>query len=578
MSFAYSSRVVALALLALSAGVQAEEAGIFDVYQSNRENARPNLITPDLLLTSYGLIRQQQNTQAELQTMIPGFKALVARLNDKLASARGGKTESLSRNYALLLQSLLTDSAPDNSSDALKAEWHLIRQAAGVAESPLWGIALDYSQFKPRGRYTQSEEMQRYYVAFRYAGTVNFYVSPSKASGVTNARAKQLRQVAFYLSRTIAKDAVLLGKYDALQSELTWEYGKPGDLDVKDFSLATHDFSKSALKAADWLGYARKQGRLPQIIDQPIDVAKLAHDEKIAEVALGWRLMPGVQNGSGVAIQTLLHPNTGVYSNPCGIIQCVQPWTAGMIEGKRVKAYVSVYEIMAGYGSTQARSYVRRQGEDSFEGYAKAATKVAEILQASTGLSGAQANFMREVFSEVPDAEGRQLTGMLGFWTWQQSINALYAKQAMSPSSKSLSFSQSPARKGAVLLGTAGFYASLGRLAAQQKAPVWGRFSEITGHLAELAKPGRTLNEEDERYLNELDTALLQLTRGKDQPIVVDVQTNPLEKHVVEEALGRPEIQELNGARGAWFRHYEFKQNMTARLSNEEWFAQLESR
>ena len=85
------------------------------------------------------------------------------------------------------------------------------------------------------------------------------------------------------------------------------------------------------------------------------------------------------------------------------------------------------------------------------------------------------------------------------------------------------------------------------------------------------AKGDAPPSDEEDAYLNELDTALLALTHGKDQPIVVDVQTNPLDKLVVEEALGLPEIQEINKARGAWFRHHEFKQDMGARLTNEEW-------
>ena len=203
--------------------------------------------------------------------------------------------------------------------------------------------------------------------------------------------------------------------------------------------------------------------------------------------------------------------------------------------------------------------------------------KAKSALQSGKGLGGAQGAFMREVFAEAPDAGLRQLNGMLGFWTWQQSINALYTKQPMTPASKSLSMNQPAPRKGALLLGTAGFYASLTRLAelhaSHSKEETWTKFAEITRHLASMAqaKGDAPPSDEEDAYLNELDTALLALTHGKDQPIVVDVQTNPLDKLVVEEALGLPEIQEINKARGAWFRHHEFKQDMGARLTNEEW-------
>jgi hypothetical protein len=584
--FVFSSRALAGALLlALSGGVQADPAatpsGLFDVYQSNRETGRPNLITPDLLLVSYGLIRQHQNTSVEFQMIIPEFKALAAGLQAALASSAEGETEALARDYVTLLQAMLTGVLPEKASEVLSGEWRQVQQAGGLAESPLWGITLDYSQFKPRGRYTQSEDMRRYFVAYRYAGTVNFFVVPSKATGVDEAKARQLSQVAIYLSRVIAKDVKLLGHYDAIQSALTWEYGQAGDMGVKEVEAATRGLADGTPKGEVLLAYARKQGRLPQIIDLPVDVSKLGKDEKIAEVALGWRLLPGAQSADGVAVQTVLYPNTRTFNSPCGTIQCVRPWTESMIEGKQAKGYVSAYEIMAWQGSVQAQSQVKHRGDNLFDGYAAAVEKAKSALQSDRGLSGAQGAFMREVFAEAPDPGGRQLTGMLGFWTWQQSINALYTKQVMTPASKSLSMNPPAQRKGAVLLGTPGFYAALTKLSKQNAEhaalakfdPAWTKFAEITQHLANMAKVKSTApsNDADDTYLNELDTALLALTHGKDRPIVVDVQTNPLDKLVVEEALGNPDIQELNKARGAWFRHYEFKQDMGARLTHEEW-------
>lgn len=584
--FAFLSRVLSsrvwtgALLLVLSTSSQASVSitgGIFDVYQANRDESKPNLITPDLLLVSYGLIRQHQNTQAELQTVIPEFKALVTGLQAKLASVKKGETEILARDYVTLLQAMLAGALPKKPSEILSKEWQQVQQASGLAESPLWGTTLDYSQFKPRGRYTQSEDMQRYFVAYRYASTVNFFVVPSKATGISEAKAQQLSQVAIYLSQLISKDTELLKHYDKLQSALTWEYGQSGDLGVKEVEAATHGLTGSALKGEVLLDYARKNDRLPRIIDLPVDVSKLDKNEKLAEVALGWRLLPGTQSANGVAVQAVLYPNTQQFINPCRKVECIRPWTMSMIEGKQAKGYVSAYEIMAWHGSVQAKSLAPLLGNDLFEGYATAVEKAKLVLQSDQGLGGAQGTFMREVFAEAPDAGLRQMTSMLGFWTWQQSINALYTKQPMTPASKSLSFNQPAPRKGAVLLGTPGFYAALTKLVKQHvefsKEPAWTKFAEITQHLADMAKAkgDAPLSDEDDAYLNELDTALLALTKGKDQPIVVDVQTNPLDKLVVEEALNVPEIQEIDKARGAWFRHYEFKQDMGNRLTNEQW-------
>jgi hypothetical protein len=186
--------------------------------------------------------------------------------------------------------------------------------------------------------------------------------------------------------------------------------------------------------------------------------------------------------------------------------------------------------------------------------------------------------FMRTVFSQKATAPTRQLTGMLGFWTWQRNINALYAKQPSAVGSKGLGGDKPAPRKGAQVLGGAAFYQALAQLAQQHQTradgAVWQSFGEAAAQLAKLADK-TVLNSEDEAYLNDLDQRLLTLTKAKDQPIVIDVQTNPADKLVVEEAIGLPDIEKQGEARGAWFSHIEFKRAMNARLTHEEWRKQL---
>ncbi len=569
--------------------LQPGETGLFAVYQTNRAHGTPNLITPDLLLASYGLIRQQKNTQVELQVLLPELTALTSGLSARTAKQHTPAGQ-LANHYLVLLQGLLTGALPANASDTLRAEWQQIEQAAGLATSSLWGTTVDYSQFKPRGRYTQNEQLRRYFIAYRYASTVNFFVFASKATGVDAAHAKQMTEVAVLLSRQIAADPELRKHYDTLQSTLNWEYGAGGDLNVADIEQALGKTAPvNPATPTKLLSYASEHLRLPSVIDLPVDTSKLEDHQTIAQVTLGWRLLPAAQTANGMAMQSILFPNTGEYNNPCGVIHCLTPWTASLIQGKEAKGYVSAYEIMSWQGSKEAQLHVYHQGDNLYEGYETATSVAQNHLQHAQGLEASQGEFMRSVFAS-PDTDRQQLTSMLGFWTWQQSINALYTKQVMTPASKSLSFS-SP-RKGAQLLGSPAFYTALTRLVNEQAshAPAaaageWKEFAAITQHLGEIAQtqnsPSQTdgktentakaLSAEDEVFLNELDTSLLSLTHGPDQPIVVDILTNPLDKLVVEEGIGLPRIEVKNGARGGWFSHFEFKQDMGARLTNEEW-------
>ncbi len=569
--------VFALLCLLSVPAVLAAPMGLFDVYQENREQGVANLITPDLLLVSYSLLRQQLNQQAESKSVIPEFKLFISELQKKVNSSKNDEVGKLGRDYLTLLQAMHTGTLSAKATPVLQKEWTLVQQAAGVAVSPLWGTTLDYSQFKPRGRYTLSKELEHFFVAYRYASSVNFFVQSSLATGISPEKAKQLTTLAVRLSQLVDNNPSVKSHFDKLNQ--AWEYGAAGDLSISDVALALKEVKNADEQGAALLNYARQHNKLPQVIDFPVDTSKLTAQEKLPEVAVGWRLIASTLNLDSMATQAVLYPNTQQFISPCGTLDCVpQPWSASQLDGRLAKGYVSGMEVMAWLGSDAARAISQRNGDNAYSGYTQAGQHAQKLLQGSQDLSGAQMHFMRTVFSQKATAAGRQLTGMLGFWTWQRNINALYAKQPSAVGSKGLGGDKPAPRKGAQLLGGAAFYQALGQLAQQHQTRAdgvaWQTFVEIVAQLAKLAAQS-SLSSDDEAYLNALDQRLLTLTKVKDLPIVMDVQTNPADKLVVEEAIGLPDIEKQGDARGAWLTHYEFKHAMSARLTHEEWRKQL---
>lgn len=558
--------------------VLAAPQGLFDVYQDNREQGIANLITPDLLLVSYSLVRQQLNQQTEAKIIIPAFAGLIKGLHEKVADSKNDAVGKLGHDYLNLLEALLNGTPLYKPSPALQQEWNLIQQAGGIAVSPLWGIQLDYSQFKPRGRYTLSEALQHFFVAYRYASSVNLFITPSLATAVSPEKAAQFSELAVRLSQLLHKNAGLKKSFEQLRAATDWEYGAAGDLNANDVPLALKEESNPAKYGAALLRYAQQNHKLPQVIDVPIDTNKLAATEKLAEVAVGWRLIPGTLNADSLATQAVLYPQTQQYLNPCGTIACVNGWSVSQLDGRAAKGYVSSLEIMGWLGSSTARYLSQRQGDQAFAGYAAAEQRAQSWLKNTADLSGAQMQFMRSVFGQAAPSPTRQLNSLLGFWTWQRNINALYAKQPTAVGSKGLNGSKPAERKGAQLLGSAAFYQAFGQLLQQQQshgdAATWQALADISAQLAKLAAQ-TSLSSEDEAYLNALDERLLTLTKIKDQPIVIDIQSNPADQQVVEEAIGLPEIERVGTARGAWFSHYEFKRPLNARLTHEEWRKQL---
>jgi hypothetical protein len=245
-------------------------------------------------------------------------------------------------------------------------------------------------------------------------------------------------------------------------------------------------------------------------------------------------------------------------------------------------------------GSASAYEMVQTTRQNSFEGYEDAFQKASLELANASGLAKDHLLLMRTWLSNGdnsnnsdnlhnPDhaqSHNRHLNSMLAFWTWQRYLELLYSKQSYTPSGKSLHLSKD--RAGAWLEPAVELYLALSHVAANQgrmtEHPAWKPFETILKRC--LAISFRELQEKplsvkDQAFLNNLDLQLLKLTKTKDQPIVVDIHTNPASLEVVQEGIGFARMVSRDKARGALFTHYEFKQPLKERLDNEQWITQL---
>lgn len=554
---------------------QQQSLGLFDVYEQNRTQGIPNLITPDFLLVSYSLLRESTNTQVEATKIKPEFQKIVVKLQETLAN---NPTKDIAKEkaglFVSLLQALLEGKVlADTDNELLRAEVVLVNEAKGIALSPLLGIKIDYSQFKPRGRYTRDEKTANYFRAFKYASSAHFFTQASPATGVSPEKAAELTAIAHVLSTALASIPELKTAYQNLIASLSWEYGKSVDLAASDFwvldNAKTTNWQDPQATSTAILAYATSQKKLPQIFDVPVDSSKLKADEKIADVVVGWRFIPSTLTNDIAATQTMIYPQTGQFSAPCGAINCVQPWTLGSVDGKPVKSYMRAVELFSIMGLPKAIELTEFGGENLFANYVVAQQAAKQILEQPNGLNQLQIDFMRSSANQ-----GIKLEPLLGFWTWQRYINILYSKQSMGVSNKSIAPPEQQ-RVGAKLQGSAPFYQQLAKLVEQHHKQVplvqWQEFLAVVQNLQKIADKKSPLLANEEAFLNDLDKTLLRLTGGKDKPIVVDVHTNPIDKVVVEEAIGLPRMIQDNKARGAVLSYHEFKQPMDQRMDNAMW-------
>lgn len=566
-------------LLWQNIGLSASNLGLFDVYQQNREQAVANLITPDLLMVSYSLIRQRTALEQERELLIPSFKNFTEQLHQQLGKSKL-KTPVQKKAYAYvsIIQGLITGQTPKVIKDLemITTEWQLTQQKQGITESAILAVKIDYSQLQARGRYNQHDDLNRYFQAFKYASLAHFFSNGSAATGISHQQAQELTQIAQYLTEIIGKNPMLKSEYDKFYQALTWQYGTYTELNYQDF-LNIQQHHPQTWTEPQTLNQAintyRLQHKNLNIYDYPVDTGKLTGQENIAYVLTGWRLFSPTQNNDVAAYQQLLYPHTGIFTPPCGQLQCVQPWTLATINGQAIKAYAKASELLAILGINSAEQQIHHSGEDLFTNYAQQQQEAAVLLQKNNGLNQLQLQFLQDAGRSYP-----QVASLLGFWTWQRYINMLYSKQSMTMGSKSLQISDEEPRKGARLYGDAEFYKALLSLvqAHQQQNPrLWLEFGTLLQSLINIAEQKQNLKAEDEQFLNDLDKQLLTLTGQKDKPIIVDIHTNPIDNMVVEEAIGLPKVITQQQARGAVWQHYEFKQPLNQRLDNQQWQAQL---
>ncbi|VFM97436.1 MAG: Protein of unknown function (DUF3160) [Candidatus Kentron sp. G] len=561
--------------------------GFFALYEENRRFDIPNYITVDFLAQSYSRIRLAEQSRLERETIASALGSFVSGLtalaeeNAKAEHEAGRELSAHDRanlTWFRILGGLLSGKAPESLDAVGKQEYESIERCAGVSPSPLWGYAIDYSQFKPRGVYDTSDETRAFFRAWRYAGAIRLGIVASPATGLTEAMAD--RQ--FHQARALAgmlRDETLAGHYRKLAETLDWHYGQVRNIVPAMAACVTGADKTGKEMRLALLDRAQRENRQPRVLDGVVDGDKLGA-YSAADVLTGIRLIGLRENPDSIALQGLVWRQTGERLSDTQVSQ-YPPFGLSIIGGRPVKGYPLLAELlaMAGDGATLKRLQTR--GETAFQGYEQQFEKGKRILADAGGLPGLHLALTRVWFGDVPDAARESLPG---FWTEQRYIEVLYSAQPATATAtatgKGMVFPM--ARPGARVEAAPAAFAALAKIAREQEnhggSEVWASFAGMLERLTELA--GQTagqkpLDEGAQAFLNGLDTVLLRLIGGRGEPWVVDIHTNPAEGKVLQEATGYAR-QVIVGegkrqARGARYSHYEFKQPLANRLTDRQW-------
>lgn len=157
-----------------------------DVYFEAQNRYAPAFVTTDALLHAFHRLFDHVLRRTEEQYLIPALRDLSTQLLARLAAVHDGSGDAAAVEAARLAAThvavglrLLDDAAavPDWVHPGLDEELALIEAHAGFQIAPLFhAFVEDYSQYIPRGHYTRSEELKRYFKAMMWFGRMAFVV------------------------------------------------------------------------------------------------------------------------------------------------------------------------------------------------------------------------------------------------------------------------------------------------------------------------------------------------------------------------------------------------------------------
>lgn len=158
--------------------VPAASEQLFHVYDNNHYEYIPNFITTDLYLQVMHKHFSSLLQKVEEDQFIPLMRMLLSNLQHQAAEfeqrATGEKLQNAARwstAYLVIAHSLVSGKIQKPGNETAKQEIQKVLSATGVGSDFLKSDLLQYSQFKPRGNYTKSAELENYFRCVKWLNT-----------------------------------------------------------------------------------------------------------------------------------------------------------------------------------------------------------------------------------------------------------------------------------------------------------------------------------------------------------------------------------------------------------------------
>ncbi|WP_161569217.1 DUF3160 domain-containing protein [Candidatus Oscillochloris fontis] len=591
----------------------------YEIYERTRYENVPVFVSSDSLLHTYHLLFDKVLRRAESNAFIPLLTRLDAALLqtslDQYAALEGTAwAEPARRNaayFALAVKLLNPDwPVPPGLTDLVEPDLARIAAHAGMEPSaifPGYSLGEDWSQYVPRGHYTTSEALQRYFTAMMWHGRMTFRVADA-----TETRQAALLTLAY--QQTQVEDLSAAQVWAGIYEPTVFFVGRSDDLTPTEYEQALASAYGQVQDPADLLDEA-SFAAFTQAVNElraPEILGMLVSDDQDLGATKGLRFMGQRFVPDAFIFQQLVAPAVPERGLPSSL------------------------DVMAALGSERALGHLTSWGDADLPNYRSQLDDLRTTFAAYGEEVWTQNLYWTWVYSLRPLLEpvgdgypqfmrseawlDKQLTTALASYTELKRDTILYAKQVYVEMGYDSLKPPDPERPKGYVEPVPVFY---DRIAALTRMTIDGlstrglledgdlaaltKMEEIATKLATIARQqlrGEALSTEDYEYLRFYGGQIEALAfaasdegsyqgaggfpEGGDPlqaAVVADLATNPNQGVVLENGVGRvfeiyvvaPIEGNLVLTKGAVFSHYEFAQPLNDRLTDETWRELLDS-
>ncbi len=587
---------------------------LFDIYNECTWHGTPVFVTTDAVLHTFHVLYDKLLAEIEIQKFNSMLRYMTDTLlaNAKITSQTASNSavqEAALKNLAFLYvaKKLLdgdTVTVPESVSALVDSELVLIQNTKGYAFSPILGTfsKMDYSQFKVRGHYTQSDELKAYFKTMMWYGWTIMTMEPDLFGEIAERHTLQALMLVQMIFNLESDEQPLLELWKNIYEPTVFFVGKTDDPNIHDYkTIADQVYGENFLSLDP-----------DELADSASLTQFMAKAQELPEPKI-----PNWIYGTFITYKGFRFMGQRFIPDSYMLAHLIDPYV-------RDRFFPMGLDIMSILGSERALTIADSvYNETSFTNYTETINQFKQEYKALSAETWAQNLYWNwlyclmplfyekgpgyPLFMQSPAWMDKELMTALASWAELRHDTILYAKQSTSPCGIT------PGPPKGYVEPNPYLYARLASLTKFAREGLGSRnlfLDEFTEKFAlfedlliflkrisikELENTPLTDTEYDDIYcfgkvmekiVSEVkDPSNPWESDADDMAVVADVHTDSNSDKCLEEGVGYPleiyvivnEGGDTRMTRGAIFSYYEFKQPISDRLTDEQWREMLVS-